>query len=161
MAKKDTDLVAAADLESRQAAVREQFLQMGYAIPESEDDGGLRILEQIAGANSVDNLDDPWNARDALAFVDRAITITGLVRKDSDFADGLGLYLLVDLVDHQTGEATKFTSGSASLVAQLVKAYAMDALPLDCIVRKAAKPTKNGYWPQHLEMLRGATAATA
>jgi hypothetical protein len=158
MAKKNTDLIEVQSREERELAVKAQFLQMATVIPEDEGDGGLRILEQIASASSVEDIDNPWNARGAEAYNDKVITITDVTRKDSDFRDGMGLYLLLDIIDVESGEVTKITSGSTSLVAQVIRLYTLDLLPYTCVVRVATKATKNGYYPQHLETLR-ATAA--
>ncbi|MCL6626645.1 MAG: hypothetical protein K6T68_08695, partial [Alicyclobacillus shizuokensis] len=53
-----------------------------------------------------------------------------------------------------SGERLTVTTGSVSIVAQLARAVAIGALPLRCIPRVANKPTKQGYYPQHLEISR-------
>jgi len=49
-------------------------------------------------------------------------------------------------------EEIVWTTGSVSVVAQLVKAFMLGALPLYATIRKAERPTANGYYPQHLEV---------
>ena len=143
-------------VERTPEATLAQFAQMAQLIPDgSEDtDGTERILRQILGATDATQLDSAWSS-DTEAIVGKEQSVTGLKRLPSDFKDGLGVFLVVESVITETGEMVTWTTSAVSVVGQLVKAYAAEWLPLPCVLRRSDRPTANGYYPQHLEILRG------
>lgn len=130
----------------------QQFSEMAMMLPETESDGGASILEAILNAVDVQATNKIWDGRDLGEYKNQTIIIERATRSRSDFQEGLGLFLVASAVLEQTGEAITVTTGSMSVVAQVVKAYANDELPLRCIVRVAERPSQAGFYPQHLEI---------
>lgn len=132
--------------------VLDQFNQMVIMLPEVESDGGASMITQILNTVDVQELDAPWDTKDPEKLVDLLIHITDARRAPSDFAGGLGQFLVLDAVIAASGEQVTFTTGSVMVVAQVVKAFVLDALPLACVLRKSERPTADGFYPQHLEI---------
>jgi len=134
----------------------EMGLDLGPAlmnVPEAGDEGELSILRQIMSATSVAELDSPWTAEGLAVYADRIIRVDAIRRAPSDFEDGLGWYLLLDIIDmDKDGERHTITTGSLSVCGQLIKAHALGALPLAVIPRRAKRPSRRGYFPMHLEI---------
>lgn len=127
----------------------ESFLQ---AIPEVDEGSYAGILSRLAEATSVYELDAPYQSESLAEWKDQAIIINSVRRAPSEFAEGLGVYLIVEFINPEDGMKYTCTTGAISIVAQLARAVTLDALPMQVIPRVAARPTKKGYYPQHLEI---------
>jgi len=141
-------------LAERQTMTLRRYAEMATMIPEGDDDTELRMLEAIADVDDAANLSSFWDKQNTDAIVNHKLTITGLKRQQSDYEGGLGIFLVVDYLDEDTGEQGTFTTGAVGIVGQLVKAYAAGWLPLPVTFRRATRPTKAGYFPEHLEVIR-------
>lgn len=138
-----------------------RFAQMATLVP-SEDGGGYeRILDAILSAESWEALSDPWNVTNADTLRGKRLRIDSIMRRPSQFAGGLGIFLVVKAIDTRTGEALVITTSSVSIVAQLVRAYALKMFPLVAEWVVADKPTDRGFYPQHLNILAATPAAQA
>jgi hypothetical protein len=84
------------------------------------------------------------------------IWVRGRETSPRDYAEGLGVFLVCRVDQPHVGEEFILTTGSVSIVAQLVRAHTQGWLPLQVVPRKAAKPSRNGYFPMHLELVRNA-----
>jgi len=151
--KKTTDVQRRDDADAPVLSDKliQMFTQMAMMVPDTAGDANESILLAILGAKTWDELDDPWDTRKADALVDKDIRIDTIMRRPSDFAGGLGVYLVVQGKDMDTDEPITFTTGSMSCVGQLVGAYANGWFPLYAILRKAQRPTSKGYYPMHIE----------
>lgn len=130
------------------------------AIPESGGDGLDGLLARLGAVDHPDDLDAPWRAAGMEAWLNVPLAIQGLRRVESDYAGGLAWFLAVDAAVIPTGELVTFTTGAVMVVAQLAKAYSLGAIPgWRVIPREAARPSKAGYRPQHLEVVRGGSGA--
>lgn len=133
---------------------RELFASMVVAVPEAEDGSGTeRILLAVLQANNWDALDDPWDTEKTAALVGVELAIHTISRHASSYEDGLGVFLVAHAKRLDDGREVVFSTGSISVVAQLVRAYMLGAFPLYAILRQSDKPTKRGYYPQHLEIM--------
>lgn len=130
------------------------FAHMAAVIPDAEGAGMDNMLAAILGADSWDQLDAPWSTTSTDDAIGVVVTVTDLSRRPSDFAEGLGVYLIVSGYRTETGEPITYTTGSVSVVAQLVRAYAIGALPLTTKLVKAERASANGYYPVHLQVIR-------
>lgn len=133
------------------AELARKFAQMATLIPAEKEDSVDTILAAILAADSWEHLADPWESTNAAALAGRRLLIRSLLRRPSDFRDGLGIFLVVDSVDANTGEPVVWTTSSVAIVAQLVRAYVLGDLPAYAEVIVAARPTEAGYRPQHLK----------
>ena len=117
------------------------------------DGGGdeLGILRQIMQANNVEELDTPWGKADGLKnFLGQRIRVNAAKKVPSDYAEGLGWFLVLDITDVASGEKFTVTTGSTSVMAQVLKAYSLGQVPFECAPVEADKQTDAGYFPQHL-----------
>lgn len=166
----DRDLEAPADQQSTQLAewnqeqlrsvpgLYEVFMKQLEEVPESGDDATARIVAQILAAETPDQIDAAWNAEGMRDWVDMVVQINSIKRMPSDFTAGLGWFLVCNVTALGSGEEFVLTTGSVSIVAQLVRLHTINALPIQVVPRKAAKPSKNGYFPMHLELVRDVRA---
>lgn len=123
-------------------------------VPDAGGDGIENILEQIAQAGDTSGLDEPWRAGGLGKYVDQAIVVQSIRKMPSDFGSGLSFFLVVDGAVRATGEKVTATTGSLSVVAQLLKAWQLGAFPVLVVPRLSKRPTKDGYYPQHLEFVQ-------
>jgi hypothetical protein len=128
-----------------------QFAAMAMMIESETTDAVESIVAQILAAPGWDTLDAPWETTSAEQLRGRIFTIDRLTRRPSQFRDGLGLFLVVHSTDARTGETFVWTSSATGVVAQLVRAYAAEWLPLFASLVIAERPTESGYYPHHLK----------
>lgn len=129
-----------------------QFAEMAVMIPGDDDNAVQTILQTILGAKTWDELDAPWQTSDIEDVLDRELIITDAKRLPSTFKGGLGMFLVLHLNDPKTGETFVKSTGSISVVGQIACAYARDWMPIKVKWRKAERQSKNGYYPQHLQV---------
>jgi hypothetical protein len=129
------------------------FSQMALLIPEDETNAMESILGQIFGAETWENLGDPWDTATAEQLAGKTFLIERVTRHDSDLAGGIGVFLVVHAVEMRTGEQIVFSSGSLAVMAQLVRAHTAGWLPLFAQLVIAERPTKDGFRPQHLKFV--------
>lgn len=138
------------------AEIQAKWAALAESIPDAASDdgsGAMRIATQIFDAQQAGDLDSPWEARDFATLLNKPVKVTALRKAESDYPDGPGFYLIVDVTEVSTGEMVTVTTGSVSVMAQLIKAYAAGWMPLICVLTEAERPTKQGYRPQHLMVL--------
>lgn len=128
------------------------FGAMLELIPETAGDGMENVLRQIAAASTPTALDSPWRSEGLTPYLGVPLQINGARRLESDYADGLGWFLVLDCVT-SAGELVTVTTGATSVVAQVAKAYQMGAIPLRVIPRESKRATAAGFHPQHLEVI--------
>lgn len=132
----------------------EAFLAMLGAVPEPDDDAAARIVMEILDAQSIEDLDKPWDVEGMRDFDGTMLQVEGITKMPSDYKTGLGCYLVCRCTQPGIGEVFTLTTGSVSIVAQLVRAHTLNAFPLQVIPRQSERPTRKGYRPMHLEMVR-------
>lgn len=123
------------------------------AVPQTTaDDAQFRMIEQILQARSAAELDAPWGSTAGLGeYNGETVTVHSIKRAPSSFA-GVGIFLILD-VTTEDGEHHVVTTGSVSVMTQLLKAYELNAFPLKCRPVVSERASGNGYYPQHLEMV--------
>lgn len=139
----------------------DQFRDMARMLPAADGDGAARIVAQLLAADDLLALNKPWGSDSSAELAGKMLEIRGATYRESDFTDGLGVFLVVDAVDLNTGEPIVFTTGSSSVVAQIVAAHARGWLPAVARLVKSERPTTNGYYPLHLEFQAPARTAGA
>lgn len=141
------------------AAVNAELTRRLETVPESPDDGGASMFMALLNATSWRELDAPWSAQGLARYVGKTIVIDAIHKMPSDLEDGPGWYLVAHGADRATGDEVVFTTSSVATMIQLIIAYTQNWLPLTVVPRVAEKPTKRGYYPQHLEIIDGPTPA--
>jgi hypothetical protein len=128
----------------------EVFNDLISKVPEAGENPYDSIILQIADAKKLEDLDRPWLS-DSLSKLDgKEILINSIRKSESSFDEGFGYFLIIDYVDKETGESAVASTGAVAVVIQLVKAFQLGLFPLSCIVKKADRPSKNGFFPVHL-----------
>lgn len=106
------------------------------------------IALDILNANSVDDI--LGSTVIALSdIIGTPFTIHSASLNESDFADGLGAYVAMQ-VTFDDGTKSVVTSGATSVVAQVVSMHQKGYLPYRVSSRKPNKPTAAGYYPVSL-----------
>src|SRR6185312_4716543 len=124
-------------------------------LPMQGEGDATGILAQIINAETVEDLDSPWQSAGMGKYIGYAIEITSIKRVESDFPGGLGWYLLCEGTVMETGEYRAFSTSAVAVMAQLLVAWHRGFFPYQVYVRIATKPTKKGFYPIHLELYRG------
>lgn len=138
-------------------AIRERFEVLLADVPEADaEEATISIVTAIVGAEDPDDLDAPWAGQGMRKLIGRLLRVDSIKRLPSDFADGPGWYLGCDCLIEASGEKLFVTTGSLPILAQLATAYVKGWLPLSVVVRQSERPSRNGYFPMHLEIDRGA-----
>lgn len=157
---------APTDQADGQVSVRpdvvEAYMALAVGIPEAGGDGAEGILLQILQTEDAADLDAPWRADGLSAYLGHPLRIDGLRRMPSEYGGGLPFFLIVDAADLTTGERVTVTTGAVSVVAQLARAFSLGQVPGWRVVpRQSERPSSSGYYPQHLEVMRGRLAGEA
>lgn len=142
-----------AEVQQLSPELARQFADMATLVPTETGDATENILGAILNAANWDDLDQPWESSAVDALTGKVLKINSIVRRPSDFADGLGVFLVVRYTDTSSGELGVFTTSSLSVVAQLVRAYAAGWLPMYAEFIVAQRPTERGYRPHHLKIV--------
>lgn len=123
-------------------------------VPDAGQDGMEGILAQLAEATDVGQLDEPWRSGGLGELASRPLRIDSIAKMPAEFDGPIPYFLIVRGYLADTGEKFTASTGAVSVVGQLVRAYAIGAFPLACVLRIADRPSAAGYFPQHLEMIR-------
>jgi hypothetical protein len=129
------------------------FSAMAMLIPNETTDAVESIITAILAAPSWDELDTPWESQGMAKIEGKTVIINTLTRRPSDFKDGLGIFLVVHCTDPSSGESIVVTTSATAVVAQLVRAYCQEWLPIYAQVVVAERATERGYKPHHLKFL--------
>lgn len=129
------------------------FSQMAVGIPEADDGEAYEnIVLQLLGADDVDAFNAPWDTDAAASLAGQQLRIESMARRQSDYAGGLGLYIVCKGVKLKTGERFVFTTGGVANVASLARIHFTGKLPAIVELVIADTPTASGYRPQHLKI---------
>lgn len=130
------------------------FAQMAVGIPEATDEGAYEsIVLQLLQADDIDALNAPWDSTDGDRLAGHRLKIETITRRQSDFAGGLGLYLVCQGTDMGTGEKFTWTTGSVSIVAQLARAWHLGGFPVIAELIVGDPSPSTGRRPQHLKVV--------
>jgi hypothetical protein len=143
------------------SAVNAELTRQLLTVPDAPDDGGASMFLQLLGAKTWMDLDAPWSAQGLAKLKDKTLLLLRVHKMPSDVEDGPGWYLVVDAVDKATGEEVTFTTSSVAVMIQLLIMHVNGWWPMTVIPRVAKKPTKRGFYPQHLEIVDGPAPARA
>lgn len=134
--------------------IREEFLKMILVVPEMEGDGGANIIAQVLAGGSVMDSNDIWQTGDSDKLIGVELEIRAINRFASDFDEGNGWFFLVEAINRKTGELVRFSNGSQTVMAQLVKAHLGGELPIIAVIEQAkVRKGHTGKPPQHLRVL--------
>lgn len=155
LAQNDTAEVAAYSPELV-AKVRELVAD----IPDNSDSGAEAIVAQLLAAETIDDLNAPWDGTSGRNLAGKRLTVRGVSARPSSFEGGAGIFLVADAVDAKTGERAVFTTSALAVVIQLAQAHKRQMFPLLVEVVVAERPTARGFYPYHLRVLAAGRAAS-
>lgn len=139
------------------ARLLEQFAEMAVMIPADPGGGTEDIIRKILAATTWDQLDEPWETSSVDDILGKRLRVVSVTRRPSTYNSGLRIFLIVKLVDPRTSKEYVKTTGSASVVAQFARAYALGITAMTIEWCRADRATENGYYPQHLKIHDAAT----
>jgi hypothetical protein len=129
------------------------FSQMAVGIPEADDGEAYEnIVLQLLNAEDLDAFNAPWDTEAAAGLAGKRLRIESMARRRSDYAGGLGIYIVVKGVVLDTGEPFVWTTGSVANVATLARIHFTGKLPAIAELVIADTPTAKGNRPQHLKI---------
>ena len=135
------------------AATMALFAQMAVGIPEADDgDAYENIVLQLLSADNPDQFNAPWDTEAAEQLAGKRLKIEAMSRRASDFAGGLGIYIVLKGIVLDTGEPFVFTTGGIANVATLARIHFTGKLPAIVELVIADTPTSKGFRPQHLKI---------
>lgn len=122
---------------------------------------GSEINDKIFAATTVDEIlggvaGEAIHAEDIIG-VPLLITAVRFNASDVTNVNALPAYAVMECVT-TSGEARVVTCGGTTVMAQLYKLIVLDAFPQAVFIRRSAKPTRNGFYPMHLETAAAAFA---
>lgn len=144
----------ASELEAM-AQVNQELTRRLKAVPDGPDDGGASLFMQLLSVTHWKDLDAPWSSEGLAKYIGKMIIINAIHKMPSDIEDGPGWYLVVHGAVAETGEEVTFTTSAVAVMIQLIIMATNGWLPITVIPRVAEKPTKRGFYPQHLEIVTG------
>lgn len=124
-------------------------------IPEAGDDVMERMLEMIVTIDRIEDIDAPWNSNGLGEYAGFVLTLRGLKRVASDYANTCGWFLAIDAVLKHDGSGVTVTTSSRLVMGQLITIHEKGWFPCDMIPRYSERPTEAGYYPMHLDLHRG------
>jgi hypothetical protein len=129
------------------------FSQMAVGIPEADDgDAYESIVLQLLNAEDLDAFNAPWDTESAAKLAGKRLKIESMARRASDFAEGLGIYIVLKGIILDTGEPFVFSTGGIANVATLARIHFSGKLPAIVELVIADTPTAKGFRPQHLKI---------
>lgn len=136
-------------------AVLEQFGQMLAAVPLAQDDDGSGIIADVMMATSWESLNTQTELPEAQDFLGQKLLIRNVERRESTLADGESPWYLVVTGELPDRDRAPFTFGTSArtIMAQLVKAYMHDWLPLLAVVERKDTATRSGRYPLNLRVI--------
>lgn len=149
---KQGDQAAGGTVAKRDPRVMQQFAQMLTIIPHEDESGADNILTQILQAETWEDLDAPWSSSKADHLAGRVLRLNRAMRRPSDFREGTGFFLVLNLTDANSGADVVVVTSSESVMAQVVQAYIKGWMPLLVEFVVAKRATQNGYHPHHLKI---------
>jgi hypothetical protein len=114
-----------------------------------------RSERQLAAILAADNADEVLNANvitKAEDILGHRLTVEGVRAAESDYADGPDFYLIFDCFDNSTGKPVTVECGAAEVVVKVARLAQLGLLPVDLVIRRKDKATRNGFFPLFAEL---------
>lgn len=147
---KDTEVVS-----TRQ----EVELLMGKVTPAAEDEEQMMraLATRILSATEIDEIFADLSTTATRDLIGKPIVIRDAMVRKSELEDASGTYMLLDCIDSETGEQFTANTGASQIMFTVWGCKLHGLLPIEVIVREAAKAKAGRSAPLRLEPI-GATA---
>jgi len=143
------------------AEVAARVRELVAPIPGDDGTGAERIVTQLLDAQTVDDLNAPWEGTSGRNLAGKRLAIRGVTQRPSAYQDGAGVFLVADAADATTGEGATFTTSALSTVIQLARCHQLGIFPIIADVVVADRPTARGFYPYHLHIVAASTPGQA
>lgn len=110
-----------------------------------------RILRNLMTAQTAQDVLGSGGVTPAADLIGVPLLIQGIRASNSDYEAGPDMYLHVDARIVANGDPVTFSTGARDCLLKLVRLDQLGAFPVEVVMRKASKPTKDGFYPIFLE----------
>lgn len=164
MAEKATPARRETSGDVQKASAYQVFLKrLEFEASETRDETNSITAQTIEAMLLADSLEDALaaqdtgmlSAKDHMVNVPHQVNDVSVRKGDKNDGGGLGYYLIVDAVRHDTGEEVRYTIGAAYPFTVLYKAREDGRLPANFII--TTKATGSGNDMMLIKMLGGQT----
>jgi hypothetical protein len=119
-----------------------------------EEDPTPRMMAAIMAAPTAESWEELFSSQSFKDMARRRIRITAIRSAESQYPESrLGIFLVCDFADLETGETSVMTCGSEMAIAQLLNCFRRGDLPHDFEVMVKDTPTRRGFRPMRLRSL--------
>jgi hypothetical protein len=151
-APEETQALVSVAAESGLAAVKAILA----GIPSADDDPTERMANFVL-TQPAEKWEELWAGLPSVRdYKGQQIVVHDLRVRESDFEGPTGIYLILDATDAQTGAHELISCSSQMAMVQLLALYRDKRLPALVEVVEKDKPTKAGFRPIHLKVIRAA-----
>lgn len=111
------------------------------------------IASRILEASSINEILNQQTNLKVEDIEGEPLTIQSASFMSSGFKEGPGIYAIIQAVRENTGEVVNVSCGGTNVLAQIIRAMQLGAMPFRAYFARAANPTANGYYPLWLSAL--------
>ena len=111
-----------------------------------------RMAAQILRANTADEVIDAQDSTKAENILNIPIWCTSITAQDSDeeFAEGVGLFIIVKGIRSDRREEVAVACGGWSVVMEGIRIHMLNELPYMLTIRQKKRKTKRGFYPLYI-----------
>lgn len=111
------------------------------------------IINRVMVAETLDDILADDTTIDAEDLVGVSLQVWSFKVNESDFAQGMPGYMVIEAVRRDTNEQIVFTCGATKVQAQLLRMQRLNLLPAVVKLAKPDKATRSGFFP--LQLVKG------
>lgn len=128
-------------------------------VPDADTDPTERMANFIL-TQPAEKWAELWEGLPSIRdYKGRVIDVHGIRARESDFEGPVGVYLILDATDVETGAQELISCSSQMSMVQLLALHKRGQLPARVRIVEKDKPTKAGFRPIHLEYISQTAAA--
>jgi hypothetical protein len=109
-----------------------------------------RILRQLLRSTTAHDILNAGSATKAEEVYGTPIRVEAIRATESDYEEGPNKYLHIDCVVISNGDRLTVSCGASDVVMKLVMLDMRKMLPVDVVIERSPKQSKNGFYPVFL-----------
>lgn len=142
------------DIATRNESYLAPFRKVLEGLLTVDEDPTPRMMNAIMMATNMGEFEQLFDAAHFKNMDGHKIRVTAIRAAESTYENSrLGMFLVCDITDLETGEERVMTCGSEISMAQLLKCHVEGWLPADFQIITKDTPTKAGFKPMRLRAL--------
>lgn len=138
----------------RYPQVGEKILALMDQIPDAGEDGALGLIERLLDAESAEDFNSIWESEGLRDYLDEPIRVKAVKRAKSRKRGGMPYFLILTIVDPETGAEKVITTGAVAPVLTIGKLAARGALPIDLIAKEIPQEEGMEGAPINVKIIR-------